>query len=317
MRFRAAPTGEGSGRLRQRPGPDDMGWVINYQDPETQQPGLDRCATSTCWRWDGSPGSASAGRPRGRLAVDDRSHPIDRCGQDLAAGAHVQPDVADAWTAEARPRAERHPPAGEEGGARVVAEREPADRQPPLRRLYAWATSLQDEGLARLLTYFGKRGEVTLLPRLQPDNAGLVTVWNFNGAGYLSVWRSVFERSAPRVDRHRGAADRARVTRQGQHRQPGHRSAAARPHLGLPHRRARTSGTDDQPTAKRLVGSSPPPGRSHRASTNARHDQMAVVADTAARGHADGWDRAGSCWVAAALTSKPRQPAVTDDTSAW
>jgi len=174
-----------------------MDWVINYQDPETQQPGLDRCATSTCWRWDGSPGSASAGRPRGRLAVDDRSHPVDRCGQDLAAGAHVQPDVADAWTAEARPRAERHPPAGEEGGARVVAERGPADRQPPLRRLYAWATSLQDEGLARLLTYFGKRGEVTLLPRLQPDNAGLVTVWNFNGAGYLSVWRSVFERSAP------------------------------------------------------------------------------------------------------------------------
>jgi hypothetical protein len=34
---------------------------------------------------------------------------------------------------------------------------------------------------------------------------------------------------------------------------------------------------------------------------------MAVVADTAARGHADGWDRAGSCWVAAALISRGSQ----------
>jgi hypothetical protein len=78
-----------------------------------------------------------------------------------------------------------------------VVQREPADRQPPLRRLHDWAVSLQNQGLVRLFTYFGKRGEVTLLPRLQPDNVGLVTIWNWNGTGYLSVWRSVFERRAP------------------------------------------------------------------------------------------------------------------------
>lgn len=76
-------------------------------------------------------------------------------------------------------------------------QREPADRQPPLRRLYDWAAALQHQGLVRLATYFGKRGEVTLLPRLQPDNAGLVTVWNWNGTAFLSIWRSVFERRAP------------------------------------------------------------------------------------------------------------------------
>jgi hypothetical protein len=79
----------------------------------------------------------------------------------------------------------------------AAVQREPADRQPPLRRLHDWAVSLQDQRLARLATYFGKRGEVTLLPRLQPDNAGLVTIWNWNGTGFLSVWRSVFERRAP------------------------------------------------------------------------------------------------------------------------
>jgi hypothetical protein len=85
------------------------------------------------------------------------------------------------------------------GGEPFLAalQREPADRQPSLRRLYDWAVSLQDQGLARLFTYFGKRGEITLLPRLQPDNAGLVTIWNWNGTGFLSVWRSVFERRAP------------------------------------------------------------------------------------------------------------------------
>jgi hypothetical protein len=65
-----------------------------------------------------------------------------------------------------------------------------------LRRLSDWATALERDGLARLFTYHGK-GRLTLLPYLIGDEAGLVTIWNDKGA-YLSVWRSVFERRAPK-----------------------------------------------------------------------------------------------------------------------
>jgi len=58
-----------------------------------------------------------------------------------------------------------------------------------------WARSLEQEGLAKLWTVHGKN-RLTLLPYLIGDDAGLVTIWNDNGA-YLSVWRSVFERRAP------------------------------------------------------------------------------------------------------------------------
>jgi len=74
-------------------------------------------------------------------------------------------------------------------------DRAPRDHQASLRKLAEWATRLESEGLVRLKTYRGK-GRWTLLPRLVADNAGLVTIWNDNGA-YLSVWRSVFERRAP------------------------------------------------------------------------------------------------------------------------
>ena len=50
----------------------------------------------------------------------------------------------------------------------------------------------------KLSTYHGKAGILTLPPRLQVDNAGLVSIYNNNGAGYLQFWRSVFERRAPK-----------------------------------------------------------------------------------------------------------------------
>lgn len=78
-----------------------------------------------------------------------------------------------------------------------VLERLPQDRQLALRRLHEWAAGLEREGLADLSTYFGKRGEVTLLPRLRPEQTGLATVWNRNGQALLSLWRTVFERRAP------------------------------------------------------------------------------------------------------------------------
>src|SRR4029078_6189263 len=68
--------------------------------------------------------------------------------------------------------------------------------QPLLRRLSTWAKELGREGMIRFQSYRGLRGEVTLLPRLRPELAGLVTIWNHNGV-FLSFFRSVFERRAP------------------------------------------------------------------------------------------------------------------------
>jgi hypothetical protein len=48
-------------------------------------------------------------------------------------------------------------------------------------------------------TYFGKRGEALLLPRLLHERAGLVSLWRWtDDSALLSVWRSVFERRAPK-----------------------------------------------------------------------------------------------------------------------
>ena len=71
----------------------------------------------------------------------------------------------------------------------------PTEERAELRRLADWAISLEEEGLVRLLTGHGKKGRMTLLPRLYGDDAGLVTIWNDHGP-YVSVWRTVFERRA-------------------------------------------------------------------------------------------------------------------------
>ncbi len=73
----------------------------------------------------------------------------------------------------------------------------PAERD-PLIRLADWADALEQAGLAKLSTYLGKSGRITLLPRLSPDNAGLVTIYAENGIAYLQFFRSVFERRAAR-----------------------------------------------------------------------------------------------------------------------
>ena len=65
--------------------------------------------------------------------------------------------------------------------------------QAEVKRLADWAISLEQEGLVRLLSGHGK-GRMTLLPRLDGDDAGLVTIWNDGG---VSLWRTVFERRPP------------------------------------------------------------------------------------------------------------------------
>ena len=71
----------------------------------------------------------------------------------------------------------------------------PVESRVRLQELADWAIQLERDGLVRLFTTHGK-GQWTLVPRLEPDNAGLITIWNSNGVG-MSFWRSVFERRAP------------------------------------------------------------------------------------------------------------------------
>ena len=78
----------------------------------------------------------------------------------------------------------------------ALIDRAPAEEQPKLHRLAEWALALEREGLARLSTFHGIGNRWTLLPRLQLENAGLVTIWHDGGA-YIQLWRSVFERRAP------------------------------------------------------------------------------------------------------------------------
>jgi hypothetical protein len=74
----------------------------------------------------------------------------------------------------------------------------PPEMRPALVRLFELGKRLEVEGLADVSTYFGKRGEVTLLPKLRPDNAGLVTFWQWtDGRALVTPWRTVFERRAP------------------------------------------------------------------------------------------------------------------------
>jgi hypothetical protein len=75
----------------------------------------------------------------------------------------------------------------------------PDNRRPVLERFAAWAQRLADERLAEVSTYFGKRGEVLLRPRLLPERAGLVSLYRWtDDSAMLSLWRSVFEHRAPR-----------------------------------------------------------------------------------------------------------------------
>lgn len=81
-------------------------------------------------------------------------------------------------------------------GFRESIRSAPPEHQATLTKLADWADALQENGV-RLQSYWGRRGEVTLLPKIRQDDAGLITIWNWSGAPIVSFWRSVFERRAP------------------------------------------------------------------------------------------------------------------------
>lgn len=74
----------------------------------------------------------------------------------------------------------------------------PQEQQAFLYRLAGWAEGLENERLVKLFTYHGKNGIKTLLPRLQPEDVGLVTIYNETQykSAYLQFWRSVMTKHA-------------------------------------------------------------------------------------------------------------------------
>ncbi len=64
--------------------------------------------------------------------------------------------------------------------------------------LIDWAKQIALLPRVGLFAFTGVAGKrITLLPRIVPGDAGLVTIWNDNSRPYISVWRSVFDRLAP------------------------------------------------------------------------------------------------------------------------
>jgi hypothetical protein len=70
------------------------------------------------------------------------------------------------------------------------------EERPKLKRLVDWARSLEKEGVVELSSFIGKLDRWVLLPKLEADNAGLVTIWN-DGGPAIQVWRSMFQKRAP------------------------------------------------------------------------------------------------------------------------
>ena len=64
-------------------------------------------------------------------------------------------------------------------------------------QLIMWAEELGSLPNVRLFSYAGKH-QYSLMPRIIPDNTGLITIWNYKGQPSISVWRSVFDRLAPK-----------------------------------------------------------------------------------------------------------------------
>jgi hypothetical protein len=72
-----------------------------------------------------------------------------------------------------------------------------SEDRPSLKRLVDWARALEREGLVELSSFAGKSDRWILLPRLQRDNAGLVSLWNDTLGPAIQFWRSMFQKRAP------------------------------------------------------------------------------------------------------------------------
>ena len=73
----------------------------------------------------------------------------------------------------------------------------PEENRGLLKKLLHWAQEMETQKLVKLSTSIGKANRYTLVPKLPSYGSGLITIWNENNAGYISVYRTVFEKLAP------------------------------------------------------------------------------------------------------------------------
>lgn len=119
-------------------------------------------------------------------------------GSQILVPQRVEPEKLETPAAgEQRPTQKRG--VSTPGPDEFVADAAKTDERlrPQLQLLIDFALRLEENGLAELTSYRGAEGRrMLLLPRIQPENVGVVTLWNENGAA-IQFWRSVFERNAP------------------------------------------------------------------------------------------------------------------------
>lgn len=117
-------------------------------------------------------------------------------GTRIALPRRITPDPTTASATPAPPK--RHHGTltdGAEAFRASVAETGVEHRK-EFENLIDWAEGLARFPNVRLFSYEGAE-RFTLLPRIRPEDSGLVTIWNDKGEPYISFWRSVFERRAP------------------------------------------------------------------------------------------------------------------------
>jgi hypothetical protein len=118
-------------------------------------------------------------------------------GSQILVPQRVEPEkAATAVVSEVRPRASQGTlTTGPDAFIADVADAD-ATSQPQFQELISFARKLESAGFAELSSFRGVNEKVILLPRLQPDNVGLISIWNDRGPA-IQLWRSVFERKAP------------------------------------------------------------------------------------------------------------------------
>lgn len=123
-------------------------------------------------------------------------------GAEIAMPQRVSPDlseISDSAMVVSSKRTSRRS-SREEGPSAFVdslAGIDGEDRE-EFDRIVKWAKEIAKIPGVDLLTSTGvNRDRFTLLPQLETQKAGLVTIWNDNRKPYIQFWRSMFERLAP------------------------------------------------------------------------------------------------------------------------
>jgi hypothetical protein len=121
-------------------------------------------------------------------------------GTSIWVPRRVAPERVPARESSVEPRVPRTPDAPSLEGPQAFAasiETAAPEHRNGLNRLLSWAQSLESQGLVRLVSTQGQN-RTLLRPVLKRDGVGFVTIWNERGP-YISLWRNVFERRAPKA----------------------------------------------------------------------------------------------------------------------